>query len=427
MIRGWRVLILVLAAGTGVPALAQALPEDQTLVPFERYTSVRDRRQNGGSVAPIPLGSFELRPTVDGFVSYNDNVFAREDDRKADVFLRVSPTITANSSSSRSQIALGVATDIDRYASLKSENSENVNASAYAARAIGRSGRIRGLVRYQTLRESREAQDVFVETRRPVRLGRATVAIGGSRRLANTLLSLEGNLIRTNYDDARLRSDGRRVDEDFRDSTVKQVRARAEFGQFPSFAYFVQATYRDRDYSSRITDGVAVGRGSHVAELLAGARFELPVLARGEIGIGYTRGTYQGVRFNTRSGLAISSEVTFFPTQLTNVVVSAERRVSDASLPGSSGYTNLVGGVRIDHELLRSLLLSAGIRYERDKFNGVDRLDRRIQLNASGSYRLGRHMSASLSYQRLDLSSRGVDRYKSFLSNRVMLGWALRV
>lgn len=425
--RAWRIVLMLIGVGSGGSATGQLLPEDQSLVTFGRYQSVRDRRLTGYATPGLPVGSFTVRPNADANIIYNDNVLALEDDPDDDAFVRVSPSVSAGSNWSNGLLSLNAAADIDRYASLGTENTINFNGSAYGTYDVGRRTRIRALGRYQTLRESRESQDVFVLTRRPVRYSTGVVGLGVTQRLASALVSLEGGLSRSNYDDARSRDTGAPVDEDFRDSTLKRLRGRVEFGQSPSLAYFAQATHDRRDYRLRGSDPLAGARGSRITELLAGARFELPILARGEIGVGYTRGNYRGVQFNTFSGLAIRSEVTFFPTQLTNVAVTAERRVTDTGLPGSGGYSSLVGGVRVDHELLRPLLLSAYVRGQRDRFNGVDRADRRIELGANAAYRLNDNWAARVSYDRIDLSSRGDDAYKSFKANRLLFGLGLRI
>jgi hypothetical protein len=147
---------------------------------------------------------------------------------------------------------------------------------------------------------------------------------------------------------------------------------------------------------------------------------------RGEVGVGYTRGSYRGAQFNPVSGLALRTEVTFFPTQLTNVVATVERRVSDTGIPASGGYASLSGGVRVDHELLRQLLLGASVNFRRDTFNGVDRNDERFELAAIADYRVNRHLSGRLNFSRLDLTSNGANAYKSFVANRLLFGIGLR-
>lgn len=411
---------------TPTPAYAQFLPNDQSLVVFERYIAVRERRLEGYDTPGIPLSTFTLQPSVDINTTYNDNVLALEKDARGDALLRVSPAASLNSNWSDSLLSLNAHLDIDRYATLTTENSENLNASVYGWTDLARSTRLRTFGRYQTMRESRESQDVFVLTRQPVRYRESVVGLGLSQHFARALLLLEGDVSKTDFDDAVRREDGAPVDQDFRDSVLKRVSARAEFGHSPSLAYFVQGTYNQRDYRLRATDPLASARASRITELLVGTRFELPILARGEIGVGYTRGSYRGVQFNPVSGLAIRTNVTLFPTQLTNIILTAERQVTDTGIPASGGYASLVGGVQVDHEYLRQLILSASARYRRDSFNGVDRRDRRFELGASASYRLNPNMSARASYSRIDLSSSGANAYKSFVANRFLIGIGLR-
>lgn len=412
--------------GGALPATAQMLPEDQSMVVFQRYKSVRERQLTGYSTPGISLGGFDISPSIDADTLHNDNVLALEGDGPGDTLVRLAPSLLANSNWSNSLLSFNAGLTVDRYNSLTTENTENLNAAVYGWHNLARSTRIRAIGRFQTQRESRESQDVFVLTRRPIRFSNAIFGLGLTHRLAKSALQLEADLSRTNYNDAELRETGAPVNQDFRDSLLKRVRARAEYGGSPALAFFVQSTYDKRDYRQSDSNPLARARGSDIAEVLAGARFELPILARGEIGIGYTRGSYRGAQFNTFSGLAVRSEVTFLPTQLTNVVVTAERRVSDTGVPSSGGYVSLAGGMRVDHELLRPLLLSASMRYQRDSFNGVDRDDNRFEIGASANYRLNANLSARFSVSRLDLSSRGADAYKSFVANRFLAGIGLR-
>ncbi len=418
-------VVAALLAGAA-PAAAQLMPNDQSLVTFNRYIAVRERRVPGFDSPGIPLGSFTLQPTLDANVLYNDNVLATQDDRDGDVIARITPALTANSNWSDSLLSLSAIADIDRYGRLGTENTVNTNLSAYGWHDLSRATRFRSLVRFQSLRESRESQDVFVLTRRPIRFRTLELGVGARHRFANTQVSVDGGVVKSDFDDAVRRSDNILIDQDFRDSVLKRGRARVEFGQSPAVAYFVQGTYDRRTYRLRARDPLASARESEIVEALGGVRFELPILARGEVGVGYTRGSYRGVQFTPVSGLAIRTQVTFFPTQLTNVTVSAERRVSDTGVPSSGGFATLSGSIRVDHELLRQLVLGASAGFRRDSFNGADRDDERFELGASADYRLNRHLSARLNLSRLDLTSSGTGAFKSFVANRLLFGVGVR-
>lgn len=414
---------LLLAGGAGA-AQAQMLPPDESLIRFSRYVAVRDRVVPGYEARGIPVGSFTLSPSLGITGAYNDNVFTLPDHKVGDTYVRLTPAAQLQSNWSRRSLTLSAEGQIDRYARHTSENEEDVDLSAYGIQQLGDSTRVRLIGRFRDARESRESENAFALTRRPVRYQTTTGGIGVSQRFARALLSAEAGITRSNYFDARL-TDGAPIDQDYRDSDLKRVRLRGEVLQSPSLAYFVQGTYDRTDYRLKSTAGQE--RNSNAYEILGGIRFELPILARGEIGVGYVHSDYRGARFRSFSGIAVNSKVLFFPTPLTTVTLTAQRSVEDAGIPDSSGYTLLSGGVQVDHELLRSLILSTNAQYERDSFNGIDRRDRRVGFGVSADYKLNRAFSLRLGYDRLDLSSSGVDRYKAFTRNRVLVTLGLRI
>ena len=109
------------------------------------------------------------------------------------------------------------------------------------------------------------------------------------------------------------------------------------------------------------------------------------------------------------------------------MTVSAQRAVNDAGTPDSTGYIATTGGIQVDHELLRNLVLGAGIQYEHDNFNGVDRRDRRFGATASAEYRIGRSLWLRADYDMIDLKSHGTESFRSFNRNRASIGIRYRV
>jgi hypothetical protein len=264
----------------------------------------------------------------------------------------------------------------------------------------------------------------FALTNRPIRFAETASAIGASYRFARIQLSGEAGILATRFDDGVL-PDGSEFDQDFRDANSFRLRSRVEFAQSPALAYFVQATRDDVNYRDNGLAGSM--RNSETLEFLGGVRFELPIAARGEIGLGYVRANYADPGFRDFSGLAVNATMALFPTQLTTVTLSAERSVRDSGISESRGYVVTSAGIQVDHELLRSLILGASVRAERNSFNGIDRRDRRFEVGVSADYRLDRNFTLRARYDRLDLSSGGVDRFKSFARNRFSLSLTARI
>ncbi len=428
---------LVLAAplmiAASVAAHAQMLPPDQTLLPFNRYVAVRDRTLTGYDTPGVRVGGFTLRPSLDVTANYNDNAFADDRLRVADGYLGLSPSATLQSNFSTGSVAVNANSEIDRFFTHPSENSETVNVSTYGTKDIGASTLVRGIARYEQSRESRESQNAFALTVRPIRYETETGAVGLSHTFTHILVSGSAGVTRSHFFNGKLKLNGQLFDQQYRNNDQFELRLRTEVAQSQALSYFAQVT---RDTTSYQPDRVqGFSRESKGYEVLGGVRFELPVLARGEIGVGYLNSSYRDAHFNTFSGLAVDGRLMLFPTQLMTYTITARRSVSNSGLQNSASYVSLLGGVRVDYELLRTLILGAGVDLERDTFNGfninnrrgVDRRDGRVMVDATADWRFTPRLWLRTRYDRADVSSDGIDRYKSFVRNRFTIGVGLRI
>ena len=427
--KGAATALLLLAA---TAAQAQLLPPDQSLVHFDRYTSVRERQLPGYTANDIRLGAFTLSPQVSATGQYSDNIFALEQGAVSDTSVAVAPSATLTTDVPNRSLSLSASARIERFAHYHSENDEEADASVYGTQDLGRSTRIRAIGRFHTGRESRESQNATSLTQRPVRYNTEGAGLGVTQQFASVLITGEGDFQRSKFYNATLQ-DGTTLDQQYRNNDMKTLRVRAELAQSPSLAYFAQATRGWVDYTSNGNAGGAVASlpgadpASRSIELLGGVRFELPVRARGEIGVGYVDANFRGGSVTRHfAGVAVNTNVTLFPTQLITVTLNGQRSLNDAGTTVPSGYVALSGGANVDYELKRNFILSANVQLERDTFNSLNRRDGRVTLGAGAEYRLTGGFWLRGSYDRLDLSSVGIDRYKSLVRNRIQLGITFR-
>lgn len=408
-----------LGSGFAWSAHAQVLPPAGPSLD-ERHTAVRDRRHPETEAPGVPLGSFVLRPSLGVAGIYDDNVRATEVDKRDDAAIRISPQLLIQSDwGGDDKLNLRAAAQVERFASLATENGTDLDAATDGVLAIGHRTKVRLAARWQRQRESRRSQDIFVQTQKPVRFSTTAAGLGISHQLSRITLTGEVTMQRFDFDDAHL-ANGTPIDEDFRDNRLLQTRGRIRFAQSPALSWFGQVTYDQRHYRFQAVG--AARRDADGLEILGGVAFEPALLMRGEVGVGYLKRSYESALFGDFSGFAINGKIEFFPSQLTTVTVTAKREANDAGLPQSTGYITTGGTLEVDHELLRSLILSASCYYQTDEFNGIDREDRRWGARAVADYKMNRNVSLRFSYDHLDLRSEGTDRYKSFTDNRVLFG-----
>jgi hypothetical protein len=111
--------------------------------------------------------------------------------------------------------------------------------------------------------------------------------------------------------------------------------------------------------------------------------------------------------------------------------LNATRTVQDANtaalafangaVVNSPGYLESSVGVRVDHELLRNLLLNANASFVSDDFKGVNATDNYYLAGVGAKYLLNRNLYIGPSYQFQRLNSSGTNAFAPFTRNIIML------
>ena len=130
---------------------------------------------------------------------------------------------------------------------------------------------------------------------------------------------------------------------------------------------------------------------------------------------------YVSPLFPDIGGLSAKGQVQWFPTQLTTVTATALRSVGDSGIIGSAGFLNTTGGIQVDHELLRNLILTVNGTGTQNQYFGISRTDDIWTTGASASWLLTRWFGLTLGYTFADQHSSGVERGPTFDDNRFVL------
>jgi hypothetical protein len=104
----------------------------------------------------------------------------------------------------------------------------------------------------------------------------------------------------------------------------------------------------------------------------------------------------------------------WLPTQLTTVTLSAVRDVQDSAVPGAPAYLSTNLRARVDHELLRNVILSGQLGWGRDEYTGISRVDERKSAGLAASYLINRTLgvSATYDYQEQENKKGGGNNFK---------------
>ncbi len=384
-------------AGCAIVSAAVIVPaaHGQGYYDRDRYQNVRDRYQADFDPEPVRLGGFVANPALELGVQSDDNVFADADDTESDVIFRIAPRGRLQSNWSRHLVYANVNVERLEYQDLDSESVTNLSGDFGGRLDIGSDWNVSGSLNAADLNEPRFSVanlDVFEEP-----LSYTTVGGYLEAEYERERVQLVGRYDTTDfdYDDADLVGGGS-ASQDFRSHQLQRLTGRASFAVSPDVAVFAQASADMRDYDApSVVAGVPESRDSEGYSLQAGTSFELPVLLRGDVAVGYLENTPDSDAFNETSGLAVDASVEWFPSRLTTVTFSGTRRVTDSELIDVGTALETVAGVRVDHELRRNVLLFGRAAYEEREYDEVSREDENTVFEVGATYKLNKRVHTS--------------------------------
>jgi len=187
-------------------------------------------------------------------------------------------------------------------------------------------------------------------------------------------LGLGGTVL--DYEDVPMVGGGT-LNNDDRDRFRTDIFARASMDLGPSYRIFLRGAYDQNDFDAALDD-TGLNRDSSGYSVVSGLEYDAGGLwfARGYAG--WREQRFEDSTLSSVSGFVFGGEVTANITPLTTVSAAADRDIVDTAQAGSSSFWNNTAQLRADHELLRSLIISAALRSRVDQFRGIDRTDRHL-------------------------------------------------
>ena len=398
-------------------SLSAAQSQATDMFARDRGVPVRERPRPGYEALGLRLGTFTAFPSLQVDAEHNDNIFAVATGADSDWIVRVKPEVQLESGWSRHALGGYARANISRFQDFDAESFEDWGAGASGRLDITRAANIAAGADYASVTEPRTSSNAPASTRDPISYDMASSFIAGTMVSGRTKLSARADTRAFDYEDA-LTLGGIVVDQDNRDRAINSLTGRGDFAISPATAIFVQATANTRDYDTA-TSPLLPARDSDGYELLVGANFEVGALARGELAVGYIVQEFDAAAYQQIDGFGTRAQLEWFPTQLTTVTATASRTIEDSGIAGSGGYLSTSVGGRIDHELLRNVLLTADLSFSNDAYDGIDRDDDRLQYSVGGTYLLNRSVGVSVSASHFEQSSDGAGGGADFSVNRL--------
>ena len=389
--------VLALTAGAALPAVAQGADFSQS-----RTTTVMNRPRPELDALGARAGAFIIMPSVGVRESYNDNIYANNSSVRHDFITAITPGVAVNSDWSSHSLQLHANSRIRRYASQTTENTEEYDVGADGRLDIRRDTNANATLRYQRLYEDRSSPD-NANGKSPTEYSIGTAGTGFYNRWNRVALDTSLQMQRYAYHDVTT-STGTTVNNHDRNRNQYELKVRGSYDIQPQYAAFTEMILNAVDYNASVDDA-GVNRDSSGYEVRAGARIDLTGLIFGDVFVGYLNRDYKDSTLKTINGMAGGANITWNVTPLTTLVGTVSRTISETTLTNSSGDLISTMQGRVDHELLRNLILSAQFGFSRDEFKGTSRKDDTLRGMVQARYMMNRNLYLTLRYDRTNKNS----------------------
>lgn len=408
---------LALSPLTTTPAAAQQGLEMQGEP--TRGETVTERPRPEYDAQGLRVGGFELFPSLTVSERFDDNIFRSSSDRDADLITEVSPRANLASDWNNHRLGFSAGADIGFFAFNPDENYQDYFAGIDGRLDVRRNSFFFGDATYSRLHEDRGSPD-DVGGEEPTEYDLFETGAGYFHRFNRLSIRPDVEFRRYDFHDVQSRVGGLPGEINNDDRDRKQVRAGGRVGyQFmPDYEAFVDGHYNVVRYDSSVDD-LGFNRDSQGFDVVGGLSVDLTGVLFANVFAGYRSQSFDDPRFSTVSGPSFGGELIWNPTGLTTVTAGIERTIRESTVNGASGAFATVFRARVDHELLRNVILSGNAGYEDNDFRGINRNDDIVSAGAGVRYLMNRyvHLGLNYGYRLRNSNVEGSD----YVNNRVTL------
>jgi hypothetical protein len=395
--RNWSCLAAALLAG-GLPAttaFAQNLGQRSTPQEVQRGVTVETRQRPDYDPYGVRLGSFRLDGSIDSGLGYDSNVFGRKNSVVSDGFATETGTLNIGSDWTRHAVGASATVDSRQFFSRTELNWTDWNIGGFGRYDIDSRSNVEA--RYRHSREHLDVYNFDVQTAGifvPVPYESDEVQVAGSTRFNRLGFNALGLYRTFRFDDTTVAGVRQRTSSNSFDTAIGALGTSYAFAP----GRFVTGLVRLQDIS--YTETASRSRDSFTWVALAGFEYDFDGVWAGRIGFGWQQREYRGPNIKTLEGPAVEGRVSWSPTQLTTVTFNVARTLEESIRQDAVSYQRTTGGLRVDHEFLRNVILGGELRADRREYRSPNQtatdgvaqvsarwlLNRSISLNATYAY-----------------------------------------
>lgn len=370
------------------------------------------------------LGSWKLYPQLELTEIYDDNVYATPDDKQDDFITNIKPRARLVSDWNVHSIQLEVGANLGFYNRFNEEDYQDYFAINQNRFEIIRSTYLTTDLIYRHEHAARTSPENLDAASEPLEYDILSGRFGIERSLGKLGLRIDAGIEDLTYEDSA-NAAGELIDNSDRDRVVSDVGVRLRYQSVPGAETYLSLRLNDTSYDDSTRNGGPDrdNSGLDVAVGLSKAVSDLWVL---DAYLGYSPSYYADAALKDITGgdaFVMGASLLWNPTPLTSVIGNLDRRTYQTTQEDATALIQTSVSLKIEHKLLTSLLLDAGIGYHHGDYTGSRRQDDTYIATIGAEYFLTKLLSLRLAYSYRERDSSidagGYDKNSVYLQLRV--------
>ena len=391
------ILWLSLAAFTVATLVGISAPEAQAQIQAKKAgETVRTRPNSDLDPLGVRSGSILIFPTLAVEGRYQDNLFSEDIDVSDDLVLIVRPNLEMRSMWSRHELLLFAEGEFGFHDKFSTEDFERYVFQGQGTVDISRDTNFIVYGAFRREYEMRSDPDALSNARSPIEYDQIDGAFQLNHRFNRTTVMVGANVRRLEYDDV-FSVAGNLLNQQDRNRTQYGLESRVDYEFQKNVGVFVEFNYNWRDYDDLLDDR-GFNRSSEGYDVHLGVDLRFTSVIFGHVYAGYSRQNYDDPRFNIVDGVTMGVDLDWNVTPLTTVHLGVSRRLRDTVEDMSPGFYNDRINLRVDHELQRTLIVSAMGSLGRYKYQQINRNDKVWSIGAQVEWKINRNLRMNLRY-----------------------------
>jgi hypothetical protein len=377
----------------------------------------------------IPAGNVIIYPSLTAATFFDDNIFARSNNRQGDWAFVLRPEVAWRSNNwTNAEVAAQAFLEKRWYRQFSSEDQINAGAAIGGTYQPDADTQLVGRAAWLHAHEDRGTSENINNTfTKPISYDQVEVAGAINKRFNRVWTSLGAAAAWIHYEDPTIIGTGFVVPQAYRNGDIIRVPGRLGYVVAPLTSVFVEVSGNRRNFDVDSFDSTGWRAvGGMLFEPGPGAR------VRGEFFVGYMGQDYSGVGFQNVSTWTYGIGMAFLVAPNVTAVVEGRRDAREASLSGGvvpGDGVSLIESViaaRADVLVARNFVIGGGLAYVVDEFLGAGRTDHTWSPLASARYFVNPYLTLGFDYRYLNFDSSGF-AVPSYYRNVYMFSANLRI